>query len=330
MFAFSVSSALVDGLRDAVSVPACVYALAATGLNLQFGFAGLMNFGHIASGMIGAYGLAISVNEGLPLWMGLLVGVVCGVLLGFVFGLPTLRLRADYLAIVTISAAEILRVVINSARLQDLTGGPIGITGIAKQFYAINPYPDGRYGFGSWSFNQNTIWAMTVGWTAVAVACLLVWRITRSPWGRMLKAIREDEEAARSLGKNVFGAKLQALVLGSVIGACAGMLFALDGGFVKPEFYVSQVTFNFYLVVILGGVGTIVGPVAGAMVYWFVISVFNSVLTQLIGNDSYGPIGPTDTGAIRFVFVGLAVIVLLTFRPQGMFGDREEALVRER
>ena len=330
MLAFSLSSAVVDGLRDAVSVPACVYALAATGLNLQFGFAGLMNFGHIASGMIGAYGMAVSVNEGLPLWLGIIVGVAGGVLLGFVFGLPTLRLRADYLAIVTISAAEILRVVINSARLQDLTGGPIGITGIAKQFYSVNPYPDGRYGFGSWSFNQNTIWAMTVGWTAVAVACLFVWRITRSPWGRMLKAIREDEEAARSLGKNVFGAKLQALVLGSVIGACAGMLFALDGGFVKPEFYVSQVTFNFYLVVILGGVGTIIGPVAGAMLYWFAISVFNSVLSQLIGNDSYGPIGPTDTGAIRFVVVGLAVILLLTFRPQGIFGDREEALVRER
>jgi len=329
MLGLSVSSALVDGLRDAVSVPACVYALAATGLNLQFGYAGLMNFGHIASGMVGAYGMAISVNEGLPLWVGLIVGVVAGVVLGLILGLPTLRLRADYLAIVTISAAEILRVVINSARLQDVTGGPIGISGIARSFYAINPYPDGRYGFGSWSFNQNTMWSMTVGWIAVALACLFVWRITTSPWGRMLKAIREDEEAARSLGKNVFAAKLQALVLGSVIGAFAGMLFALDGGFVKPEFYVSQVTFNFYLVVILGGIGTVFGPVVGAMAYWFVISLFNSLLTQMIGNDTYGPIGPTDTGPIRFVVVGLAVILLLVFRPQGILGDREEALVRD-
>ncbi len=330
MLAINLPSAAVDGLRDAVSVPACVYALAATGLNLQFGFAGLMNFGHVASAMVGAYGTGIAVHEGLPLWLGILIGIAAGALLGLALGLPTLRLRADYLAIVTISTAEILRVVINSARLQSVTGGPIGITGIAKSFYSVNPLADGRYGIGSWSFNQNTLWTMIVGWTLVVLASLLVYRITRSPWGRMLKAIREDEEAARSLGKNVFGAKLQSLVLGSTIGALAGVIFVFDGGFVKPEFYVSQVTFNWYLVVILGGIGTVFGPALGSIVYWFAISVFNSLLTQAIGNRSFWFIDGTDTGAIRFVVVGLAVILLLVFRPQGILGDRQEALVRDR
>jgi len=328
--AIDLGSAAIDGLRAAVSVPACVYALAGVGLNLQFGYAGLQNFGHIASGLVGAYGAAISVNEGLPLWAGVIVGISAGILLGFVLGLPTLRLRADYLAIVTISTAEILRVVINSARLQDVTGGPIGIDRVADDFYAINPLPVGRYGVGGFSFNQNTLWTMIIGWTLVALACVLVWRLIRSPWGRMLKAIREDEDAARSLGKNVFGAKLASLVIGSALGSMAGIIFILDGGFAKPEFFVSQVTFNWYLVVILGGLGTILGPPVGAVVYWFVIAVFNSLLTQIVGNDGWGPIDPTDTGAIRFVVVGLAIIALLAFRPQGILGNRAEAGLDDR
>ncbi len=330
MIAIDFGGAVIDGLRDAVGISACYYALASVGLNLQFGFAGLMNFGHVASALVGAYGTAISVNEGLPLWLAVIIGVVAGLVLGLLLGIPTLRLRADYLAIVTISVAEILRVVVNSARLQDITGGPIGIVDVAEDWKSINPIPEGRYGFGAWSFNQNDVWTMILGWTLVVLACLLVWRLAKSPWGRTLKAIREDEEAVRALGKNVFAAKLQALALGSVIGALAGIVTVFDGGFVKPEFFVSQVTFNWYLVVILGGLGTVLGPAVGAIVYWFVISLFNSILTQAIGNESYGFIDSTDTGAIRFVVVGVAVILLLVFRPQGLLGNKNEALVRER
>jgi branched-chain amino acid transport system permease protein len=320
-----LGAAFVGGLRDAIAVPAIVYALASVGLNLQFGFAGLLNFGHVASGMMGAYGAAICVDRGLPLWVGVIVGIAAAALLGLLLGLPTLRLRADYLAIATISAAEILRVVINSVRLQDLTGGPIGITGVARDFFAVNPIPEGRYGWGSFSYNQNTLWTMIVGWTLVVLASLFVRGLSRSPWGRLLKAVREDEEATRSLGKNVFGLKLQAFVLGSVIGGLAGIIFTFDGGFVKPDFFVAQTTFNWYLVVILGGVGTILGPPVGAIVYWFVISVFNSLLVQAIGNDGWWFISATDTGAVRFVLVGITIVLLLVFRPQGLFGDREEA-----
>lgn len=320
-----LGTALVGGLRDAFAVPACVYALASIGLNVQFGFAGLLNFGHVASGMIGAYGMAISVDRGLPLWVGVLVGIAAAALLGLLLGLPTLRLRADYLAIATISAAEILRVVINSVRLQDVTGGPIGISGVARDFFAINPIPQGRYGWGGFSYNQNTLWTMVVGWTLVVLACLVVRGLSRSPWGRLLKAVREDEEATRSLGKNVFALKLQAFVLGSVIGGAAGIIFTFDGGFVKPDFFVAQTTFNWYLVVILGGVATVLGPPVGAIVYWFVISVFNSLLTQALGNEGWWIISPTDTGAVRFVLVGVAIVVLLVLRPQGLLGDREEA-----
>lgn len=325
-----VGAAVVDGLRDMVAVPACVYALASIGLNIQFGYAGLLNFGAVASGLVGAYGAAISVSNGLPLWLGVIIGIAGAGVFGLLLGLPTLRLRADYLAIATISTAEILRVVVNSTRLQDITGGPIGITGVADEFFAVNPIPSGRYGWGGFSFNQNTLWTMVVGWSLVIVFSLVVWGLVRSPWGRLLKAVREDEEAARSLGKNVFKLKLQAFVLGSAIGGVAGIIFTFDGGFVKPDFFVAQTTFNWYLVVILGGVATVLGPPVGAMLYWFVISLFNSLLTQAIGSNGWWIIDTTDTGAVRYVLVGVTIVLLLVFRPQGIFGDRAEAMIGDR
>ena len=325
-----VGAAVVDGLRDMVAVPACVYALASIGLNIQFGYAGLLNFGGVASGLVGAYGAAISVSNGLPLWLGVIIGIAGAGVFGLLLGLPTLRLRADYLAIATISTAEILRVVVNSTRLQDITGGPIGITGVADEFFAVNPIPSGRYGWGGFSFNQNTLWTMVVGWSLVIVFSLVVWGLVRSPWGRLLKAVREDEEAARSLGKNVFKLKLQAFVLGSAIGGVAGIIFTFDGGFVKPDFFVAQTTFNWYLVVILGGVATVLGPPVGAMLYWFVISLFNSLLTQAIGSNGWWIIDTTDTGAVRYVLVGVTIVLLLVFRPQGIFGDRAEAMIGDR
>ncbi len=329
MFALSLGSALIDGLRDSIAVVACVSALAGIGLNVQFGFAGLLNFGHIGSALVGAYGAAIVVNQGGPLWVGVIVGVAAAGVLGLLMGLPTLRLRADYLAIATISVAEILRVLANSARLQSVTGGPIGISNVADDFYSINPIPDGRYGWGSFSYNHNTLWAMLVGWSLVALASLFVWGLAHSPWGRLLKAVREDEEATRSLGKNVFAMKLQAFIAGSVIGGIAGIIFTFDGGFVKPDFFIAQTTFNWYLVVILGGAATIIGPTVGAIVYWFVISVFNSLLSQAIGRDGWWFISSTDVGAVRYVLVGVSIALLLVFRPEGLFGNKEEAVIGE-
>lgn len=323
----NLGSAIIDGIREALGVQGAYYALAAVGLNLQFGYAGLLNFGHVASAMVGAYGAAIVVDNGGSLWVGIAVGILAAGLLGLLMGMPTLRLRADYLAIATISVAEIIRVVINSNRTQSVTGGPIGITGVAADFYAINPIPPGRYGIGSLTYNQNTLFTMIVGWSLVALACLLVWSLTRSPWGRLLKAVREDEEATRALGKNVFSMKLQAFVIGSVIGGMAGILFTFDGGFVKPDFFLAQTTFNWYLVVILGGVATVFGPPLGAMVFWFAIALFNGLLTQAIGTEGWWFLESTDTGAIRYVAVGVAVVLLLVFRPQGLLGNKEEAQI---
>jgi neutral amino acid transport system permease protein len=322
---------LLDSLRAAVGVPAAAYALAAVGLNVHFGYTGLLNFGQVAFMMVGAYGTAITVNEGGPLWLGLLVGMGLAVLLGLLLGIPTLRLRADYLAIVTIATAEILRYVTRSNALEGLTGGVFGIQQFADPFYALNPIPAGRYGIGSFNFSNRQLWVILVGWLAVAATLLLLTILLRSPWGRVLKAIREDEDAARSLGKNVFGYKIQSLVLGGVIGSFAGMLLAIDAQAVNPDTFVSILTFFAYTVLILGGPGRILAPVVGAVIFWFLLQFTDGLLRGALEAGWLGNVlEANDAAAVRFALVGLGLILLMVLRPQGILGSREELLTDER
>jgi len=322
---------LTDSLRAAVGVPAAAYALAAVGLNVQFGYTGLLNFGHVAFMMLGAYGTAVTVNEGGPLWLGLLVGMGAAALLGLLLGIPTLRLRADYLAIVTIAAAEILRLVARSNAAEGLTGGVFGIQAFADQFYDINPIPVGRYGFGSFNFSQRQLWVILAGWAAVAVALLLLTVLMRSPWGRVLRAIREDEDAARSLGKNVFAYKIQSLVLGGVIGSLAGALLAIDTQAVNPDTFVSILTFFAYTVLILGGPGRVLAPIVGATIFWFLLQFTDGLLREALDAGWLGSfIEASDIAAIRFALVGLGLMLLMALRPQGILGNREELLTDER
>jgi neutral amino acid transport system permease protein len=322
---------LLDALRAAVGVPAAAYALAAVGLNVHFGYTGLLNFGQVAFMMMGAYGTAVTVNEGGPLWLGLLVGVGLAVALGLLLGVPTLRLRADYLAIVTIATAEILRYVIRSNALEGLTGGVFGIQQFADPFYAINPIPPGRYGICSFNFSHRQLWVILVGWLAVALCLLLLTLLLRSPWGRVLKAIREDEDAARSLGKNVFAYKIQSLVLGGVIGSLAGMLLAIDTQAVNPDTFISILTFFAYTVLILGGPGRILAPVVGAVLFWFLLQLTDGLLRGALEAGWLGQaLEGSDVAAIRFALVGLALILLMVFRPQGLLGSRKELLTDER
>ncbi len=187
-----------DGLRAALGVNAAAYALAAIGLNLQYGYTGLLNFGQVGFLLVGVYGTAITVDGGAPLWLGLLAGIGAAIALGLLLGIPTLRLRADYLAIVTISAAEILRIGAVSSQLEGLTGGSFGIGGFARSFFDLNPISEGRYGIGEVSFDHRTLWVMTVAWALVALTTVVVWFLARSPYGRVLRSVREDEDAARA------------------------------------------------------------------------------------------------------------------------------------
>src|SRR5690606_522173 len=208
---------------------------------------------------VGAYGVGIGVVEfGLSLWVAVLVGIAAAAVLALLLGIPTLRLRADYLAIVTIATGEMLRFVFRAASLRDFTGGSSGINNFNSDFFAPNPY-SGRFDLGIVDFSARQMWVMTVGWGLVLASVLLVYLLMRSPWGRVLKAIREDEDAVRALGKNVYYYKMQSLVLGGVIGALGGMMLSISARSVQPDNYGTPTTFFAYACLILGGAATIWG-----------------------------------------------------------------------
>jgi branched-chain amino acid transport system permease protein len=327
------SRILSDGVRSGLGINAAVYALAAVGLNLQFGYTGLWNFGQAGFMLAGAYGTAIAVNTwGMSFGVAVLFGIVAAILLGLLLGIPTLRLRADYLAIVTIAAAEILRMVVNSTKVQSVTGGPQGIFGFANFFFDHNPIPVGNYGVGTITYNERDLWVTVVTWLLVALASVLVALLVHSPWGRIVRAIREDEDAARSLGKNVFSYKMQALVLGGMIGGLAGIMLAVDRQFVEPKAFDSSVTFFVFAALILGGTARIFGPIVGAILFWFLVVATETFIDQAILHDFLGLRGiidPTQVGTVRFVLVGLVIMLLVIFRPQGILGSRREVMLSE-
>lgn len=324
---------LSSSIVGAIGPVAAAYALAAIGLNIHFGYTGLLNFGQVAFMLVGAYGVAISVSTfGLPLWVGVLVGVLCAIVLAFLLGAPTLRLRSDYLAIATIAAGEILRIFYRSDTAQPLTGGVFGLQQFADDFYALNPLPSGTFDFGIIAFSSRDLWVMVLGWGLVLIVSLLLYRAVHSPWGRVLRSIREDENAARSLGKNVYSFKLQSLVLGGVLGAVSGMVLAINTQSVHPTGFQPDVTFFLYTLLILGGAGTVLGPVLGSVLFWFVVVFFDIALRQAIdaGYIPAGILDASDAGAVRFALVGLGLLLLMVFRPQGILGRREEMVLDAR
>jgi neutral amino acid transport system permease protein len=324
------SAALIAGLAAATGPVAIAYAISALGLNLQFGFTGLLNIGHVAFMLMGAYGAAITVREGGSLWLGILVGILAAVVLGLVLGIPTLRLRAEYLAITTIAAAEVLRLATRSSWAKPLTGGPFGIQGFADDFFALNPFVSGRvYDLGIASVRGGRLWVIIVGWILVVLLTLLLARLLNSPWGRLIRAIREDEDAARSLGKNVYARKLQSLTIGGALGAVAGIILAVDQQNVIPDSFRPEITFIIFAIVILGGAGTIWGPVVGAVVFQFLFFFLDTLLRDLQANVGFVNALISGSGAaqMRFVLLGAGIVLLLVYRPQGLIGDKKEAIV---
>ncbi|TCP47810.1 amino acid/amide ABC transporter membrane protein 2 (HAAT family) [Tamaricihabitans halophyticus] len=326
----AILSAAVTG---AIGPVAAAYALAAIGLNIHFGYTGLLNFGQVAFMLVGAYGVAISVSVfGLSLWLGVLVGVLCAIVLALLLGAPTLRLRSDYLAIATIAAGEILRLFYRSSYAEPLTGGVFGLQRFANEFYELNPFPAGEYGIGSITFSNRDLWVMVLGWGLVALATVFVYLLIHSPWGRVIRSIREDENAARSLGKNVYVYKLQSLILGGVIGSFGGMVMVINTQSANPDSFDPVVTFFVYTLLVLGGAGRIAGPLLGAVVFWFVVVFFDALLRQAIaaGYISSDIIGAPQAGAVRFALVGLGLLLLMVFRPQGILGRKEEMVLNGR
>ena len=309
------------------------FGLAAIGLNMHFGFTGLLNFGQAVFMAAGAYGLSMAVATlGLNFWWGLLLGIVVfPLILAAIMGVPTLRLRADYLAIVTIAASEMFRIIARSPSLDRWTGSSDGLTAFAKTFYEFSPYDkQERYFFGLFIGNQ--MWVITVGWVVLAVVVGAVFLMMRSPWGRVLKAIREDEDAARSLGKNAYWFKMQALALGGVFGALGGMMRAIGTQSAQPQSFITDITFFAWVALILGGAAKVGGPVVGAAILYGVLN-FTDVFLRNSVADGWMPewlMTGTQVGQVRFMMIGLALVLLAAFRPQGIFGSKEEMALDDR
>ena len=154
------------------------------------------------------------------------------------------------------------------------------------------------------------------------VAILLVWSLMRSPWGRVLKGIREDEDAVRSLGKNVFAYKMQALVVGGVIGAAGGIVFVLPSA-VVPGSYTTSLTFFLWTALLLGGAATVFGPTLGAILFWVVFAFMANLLPSM-AKAGILPMSDSQASTLVFIFVGIALMLLVIFRPQGILGDKRE------
>jgi neutral amino acid transport system permease protein len=309
---------------ELISPTTAAYALAALGLAIHFGYTGLLNFGQAGFMALGAYGYAIStLTFGFPVWASVLVGIGASVVFALILGIPTLRLRADYLAIVTIAAAEIVRLLFTTNTFQPVTGSANGLSGYKGGFADLNPIPAGTYGFGPFEYNAYDWWLRIVAWTIVIIACLFTWQIMRSPWGRVIKGIREDEDAVRALGKNVYAYKMQSLILGGVFGTIAGMIFVLPRA-VVPSNYQTSLTFFVYAILLLGGAATILGPVIGSMIFWVLLSFFSGFIARAEEAGWLPFMTSIQAGQLRFILVGVAIMLIVIYRPQGIFGNKKE------
>jgi branched-chain amino acid transport system permease protein len=302
-----------------VGIIAAIYTILALGLQLNVGFTGIQNFGQAAFVAIGAYSMAILVTDSnMSFWLSLPVAILITIGFGLLVGLPSLRLRADYFAIATIAAAEAIRLFALNAR--DLTGGAQGTFGFGDDWDKVSDTIEGWISDLGWTDVPRLFPLLLVAWGVAIALTFILSRTQQTPWGRVLRAIREDEDAARALGKNAFSYKLQSLAISATLGAIAGFFLALNLRFVVPDEFQPIVTFSGYAVLILGGLASYWGVAVGAVILWFVLEGLRFLDL---------PLSETRIASLRFIIVGLILIGLMAFRPQGIFGKREEMVLGE-
>jgi ABC-type branched-subunit amino acid transport system permease subunit len=307
-----------------VGVVAGIYTILALGLQLEFGFTGLLNFGQVAFMAIGAYTMAILVvKEGLSTWLAAPLAVGASALAGVLLGLPSVRLRADYFAIVTIAFSEIVRYV--AMNEQSLTGGSQGTVALGRVGEAAQ-YNGQWERFQTWVQGvlhaSNDVAMLVIVWVVAVALLALVWLAVRTPWGRVLRAIREDEDAAASLGKNAFAYKLQSLALGSALGGVAGLFYAWQFSFFSPDDFEPLLTFFAWMIIILGGLGRVWAVPVGALVFGFLFAG-----TRFLDFAPLSYLDSAERAYVRLIVIGLAIIALVVLRPQGLLGRRDEMVL---
>jgi branched-chain amino acid transport system permease protein len=291
---------------------ALIFSLITLGLNLQWGLTGLFNVGVAGFVAIGAYTSALLTTPDtvgrlggfdMPVLVGWLGAMIVTALAAAVTGIATLRLKSDYLAITTFGVAVVVQLVALNA--QKLTGGPFGIGFIPRPFASLAETPV--------LFNFSNL-------AVVAVATLVVYlaleHLARSPWGRVLKALREDERAAISLGKSARFYRVQAFAVGGAIMGLAGAVQAHFIGFIAPDNYVPTLTFQIWTMLIVGGSGSNKGAILGSVLVWAIWAGSGAATSAFFPTDQQA-----RAASLQIVAIGVMLCVILLVRPNGLLGN---------
>lgn len=305
-----------------------MWVLLALGLNVQWGYAGLINFSVAAFWGIGMYSVALLATPESPIGLSLgpgvafIVAIVSSALVAVIIGIPTLRLRADYLAIASLGLAEIIRLLVKNQ--EGITAGTQGVSiqpllpeAVTVIERAIGAF-DSVFAWDAVAFPYRGLTDLLLVSVAVLVVYLLLRRMHRSPWGRVLRTVRADEELAEALGKNAYALKMQAFVLGSVLMGIAGFFYAYQFLYVSPSELEPINTFYVWVAVILGGTGSNRGAVLGGLTIVLVREGPRFV------NDA--GLLPVDPAAFRLLLVGLLIVLIVRFRSEGLLPPRAELI----
>jgi branched-chain amino acid transport system permease protein len=291
---------------------ALTYAIICLGLNIQWGMTGLFNVGIAAFVAVGAYTSAILTTPdtadrlggaGLPIVVGWLGAMVASGLLSWAVGALTIRLRADYLAIATFGIAVTVQLCM--LNLQPITGGAFGIGFIPRPFADLQG--------DALLFSLGNLGTLIV---VVAALYLGLEHLSRSPWGRVLRAIREDEVAAQALGKRPAHYRLQAFALGGALMGLAGACQAHFIGFIAPENYMPVLTFQVWAMLIVGGSGNNRGAIAGAIIVWGLWALTAAAVSSFVPPEQQA-----RAASLQIVAIGVGLCLMLLWRPRGLFGE---------
>jgi len=282
-----------------------IYGLISLSLSFQYGQTGLVNFGQVAFFMIGAYASSIATAIlGWSVGTGFILAILAGGVLGALMALPIGDLRQDYWAIATLAAAELIRIIFLNTNLgSDYVGASYGITNIPAPFQGL--VSAAHYGY---------LYLALVALCVAAAYALVTW-LGRSPFGRLLKGIRESDEVARALGKDVRNARIQSLVIGGALAAAGGSLYAHFVGFIDPRFFMPLETFLVWAMVIMGGPGNNLGALVGTLVVEF---IYNSTRFIQVPAEYASTIA-----ALRMVLIGVLIILVILYLPSGLVPERK-------
>lgn len=315
LLAFSFQSLAHADFWIGVGIVAGIYSIFTLGLQVNVGFTGILNFGQAGFMAIGAYAMALLILKAhWSPWLALPTATLITMASGLIVGIPALRLAPHYLAMATVGAAQIVQI---AAQNTGFTGGNEGLLGFDSAWQRLQLWTLGKLsaiGLGQ----QYDLPLFLLVWLTFLVLLAVLVALQRTPWGRVLRAIREDEDAAAALGKNVYAYKLQSLMVAAALGAIAGYLLALNITLVYPQAFSADFTFIGLAILVLGGLASYVGVALGSILLWFVLEALRFLDL---------PLAADKIAALRLLLVGLVLIGVMVFRPQGILGKREEMVI---